>query len=286
MAITNIRLGFVRCNSLPETLEEGKLYFNKADHQIHLKVGEEVIAYGGALTDATLVNSVLTITKADGTNVVLDFTDVASTYATKSALNTLDGKVTTNTNAISTLNGTGAGSVSKSISDAISSLNKTDTAVAGQVVSAVSETSGIITVSRRALVAADIPSLATSKITGLDTALAGKVPTTRTVNEKALSTDIILGGADIALTGYVKGSSSAAIAATDTVNAAIAKLEVRVDAAAASGVQSLTAADKSMTINPNSGAVTAKVALSATSDNELTLGADGLYVQPMQWGTF
>jgi hypothetical protein len=93
-------------------------------------------------------------------------------------------------------------------------------------------------------------------------------------------------GADIALTGYVKGSSSAAIAATDTVNAAIAKLEVRVDAAAASGVQSLTAADKSMTINPNSGAVTAKVALSATSDNELTLGADGLYVQPMQWGTF
>jgi hypothetical protein len=150
----------------------------------------------------------------------------------------------------------------------------------------VSQTDGVITVSRRALVAADIPSLATSKITGLDTALAGKVPVTRTVNKKALSSDVVLGGADIALTGYVKGSSSAAIAATDTVNAAIAKLEVRVDAAAASGVQSLTAADKSMTINPNSGAVTAKVALSATSDNELTLGADGLYVQPMQWGTF
>lgn len=212
--------------------------------------------------------------------------DVASTYATKSALSTLEGKVTTNTNAISTLNGTGAGSVSKSISDAIGALDASDTAVGGKVVSAVSQTDGVITVSRRALVDADIPSLATSKITGLDTALAGKVPVTRTVNKKALSSDVVLGGADIALTGYVKGSSSAAIAATDTVNAAIAKLEVRVDAAAASGVQSLTAADKSMTINPNSGAVTAKVALSATSDNELTLGADGLYVQPMKWGTF
>lgn len=212
--------------------------------------------------------------------------DVASTYATKSALSTLESKVTANTTAISTLNGAGEGSVSKSISDAIGALDKTDSVVSGQVVSAVSQTNGIITVSRRALVAADIPSLATSKITGLDAALAGKVPTTRTVNKKALSDNIVLGGADIALTGYVKGSSSAAIAATDTVNAAIAKLEVKVDAAAASGVQSLTSADKSLTINPNSGAVTAKVALSATSDNELTLGADGLYVQPMQWGSF
>lgn len=93
MAITNIRLGFVRCNSLPETLEEGKLYFNKADHQIHLKVGEEVIAYGGALTDATLVNNVLTITKADGTNVVLDFTDVASASQVMNAFKEIDERL-------------------------------------------------------------------------------------------------------------------------------------------------------------------------------------------------
>lgn len=43
----------------------------------------------------------------------------------------------------------------------------------------------------------DIPTLPTSKISGLDTALAGKVPTTRTVNSKPLSADVVLTGADI-----------------------------------------------------------------------------------------
>ena len=36
----------------------------------------------------------------------------------------------------------------------------------------------------------DIPTLPTSKISGLNTALAGKVPTTRTVNSKSLSADV------------------------------------------------------------------------------------------------
>lgn len=46
--------------------------------------------------------------------------------------------------------------------------------MSGQLVSAVVETDGKIAVSRRALVAADIPELAQSKITGLTTALEGK----------------------------------------------------------------------------------------------------------------
>lgn len=54
------------------------------------------------------------------------------------------------------------------IDDAIGALDKSDTAVAGQVVSAVSETDGVITVSRRALVAADIPSITKSKISDFD----------------------------------------------------------------------------------------------------------------------
>lgn len=98
--------------------------------------------------------------------------DVANTYATKTA-------------------------VTSEINTKIETLDKADAAVAGQVVSAVSETDGIITVSRRALVADDIPTLATSKISGLDIALNGKVPTTRTVNSKPLSTDVVLTGADI-----------------------------------------------------------------------------------------
>lgn len=60
------------------------------------------------------------------------------------------------------------------ITTAINGLDVPDEAVAGQVVSAVVETDGKIAVSRRALVAADIPELAQDKITGLTTALAGK----------------------------------------------------------------------------------------------------------------
>lgn len=108
--------------------------------------------------------------------------DVANTYATKTA-------------------------VTSEISTKIGTLDKADTAVAGQVVSAVSETDGIITVSRRALVADDIPTLATSKISGLDTALNGKVPTTRTVNSKPLSTDVVLTGADIEAGGEYFGQN-------------------------------------------------------------------------------
>lgn len=119
--------------------------------------------------------------------------DVANTYAPKTA-------------------------VTSEISTKIGTLDKADAAVAGQVVSAVSETNGIITVSRRALVAGDIPTLATSKISGLDTALNGKVPTTRTVNSKPLSANVVLTGADILVGGdgtYGENDLQAAIEAID-----------------------------------------------------------------------
>lgn len=64
--------------------------------------------------------------------------------------------------------------VESDITDAIAALDVEDSAVEGQVVSAVAETDGKITVTRRALVANDIPELAQDKITGLTTALAGK----------------------------------------------------------------------------------------------------------------
>ena len=63
------------------------------------------------------------------------------------------------------------------ITTAIGNLDVADEAVSGQLVSAVVETDGKIAVSRRALVADDIPQIATSKVTGLDTALAGKQDT-------------------------------------------------------------------------------------------------------------
>ena len=52
--------------------------------------------------------------------------------------------------------------------------NDGQTAGTGEVISAVSQAAGVITVQKKTLVEADIPALTTAKITGLDTALAGK----------------------------------------------------------------------------------------------------------------
>lgn len=143
--------------------------------------------------------------------------DVANTYATKTA-------------------------VTSEISTKIGTLDKADAAVAGQVVSAVSETDGIITVSRRALAADDIPTLATSKISGLDTALNGKVPTTRTVNSKPLSANVVLAGADILVGGDGTYSES-------DLQAAIEAMDGRITSAAASGVQSFGGQTGAITVD-------------------------------------
>lgn len=143
--------------------------------------------------------------------------DVANTYATKTA-------------------------VTSEINTKIKTLDKADAAVTGQVVSAVSETDGIITVSRRALVADDIPTLATSKISGLDTALNGKVPTTRTVNSKPLSANVVLAGADILVGGDGTYSES-------DLQAAIEAMDGRITSAAASGVQSFGGQTGAITVD-------------------------------------
>lgn len=132
--------------------------------------------------------------------------------------------------------------VTSEISTKIKTLDKTDTAVAGQVVSAVSETNGIITVSRRALVAGDIPTLAISKISGLDTALNEKVPTTRTVNSKPLSANVVLAGADILVGGdgtYGENDLQTAIEAMDS----------RITSVAASRVQSFGGQTGAITVD-------------------------------------
>lgn len=60
------------------------------------------------------------------------------------------------------------------LSNKIAGLKNTDEAVANQFVTAVKEANGVVTVERKALVAADIPDLGMSKITGLEDALGGK----------------------------------------------------------------------------------------------------------------
>lgn len=132
--------------------------------------------------------------------------------------------------------------VTSEINTKIGTLDKADTAVTGQVVSAVSETDGIITVSRRALVVADIPTLAISKISGLDTALNGKVPTTRTVNSKPLSANVVLAGADILVGG--DGTYG-----EDDLQTAIKAMDSRITSVAASGVQSFGGQTGAITVD-------------------------------------
>lgn len=132
--------------------------------------------------------------------------------------------------------------VTSEINTKIGTLDKADTAVTGQVVSAVSETDGIITVSRRALVVADIPTLDTSKISGLDTALKGKVPTTRTVNSKPLSANVVLAGADILVGG--DGTYG-----EDDLQTAIKAMDSRITSVAASGVQSFGGQTGAITVD-------------------------------------
>lgn len=61
------------------------------------------------------------------------------------------------------------------ITTKISSLDKGDSAVANQFVTVVSQTDGIISVTRAAITEAAIPTLSQSKISGLETALSAKI---------------------------------------------------------------------------------------------------------------
>ena len=93
------------------------------------------------------------------------------------ALAPVSAQVDTNKAAIETLNGTGAGSVSKAITDKVATLSNTDEAVAGQFVTEVKETDGIVSVKRSKLAESDIPDLTHTKISDWDTELAKKQDT-------------------------------------------------------------------------------------------------------------
>jgi hypothetical protein len=64
-----------------------------------------------------------------------------------------------------------------------------------------------------------------------------------TVNGKAISTNPVLGGSDVALTGYSKGADATAVSASDSVNVAIGKLENQVDAAKAAATAAHTSVE-------------------------------------------
>ena len=113
----------------------------------------------------------------------------------------------------------------------------------------------------------------------------GAVPTTRTVNSQALSADVVLTGADVAITGYTKPNATSAIAATDTVNVAVGKLEAaldekqdKLDATANTG--NIKGVDGITVTTPTTGDDAGKVVIAGptlptVNDNTLTIQKNG-----------
>lgn len=134
----------------------------------------------------------------------------------------------------------------------LTAFNSLTTTVDGKVTANANITAGTkckITYDAKGLVtaganleASDIPTLATSKISGLITALNGKVPTTRTVNSKPLSANVVLAGADILVGGDGTYSES-------DLQAAIEAMDGRITSAAASGVQSFGGQTGAITVD-------------------------------------
>ena len=102
---------------------------------------------------------------AKKTDVADDFTAVRGEMATQKT--NLETKIATDIATART-------EITTEINDAIQGLDKDDAAVAGQFVTAVSEADGVITVSRAALKASDIPNIEQSQVNGLVDDLAGK----------------------------------------------------------------------------------------------------------------
>lgn len=220
----------------------------EVDNKVASAVGS-VYKMKGSVDDATALTALTGVVIGDVYNVVAAGTLNGEAFEAGSNFVAIKAGAGTQTGMWDKLGGTidlsayaTKTAVTSEINTKIETLDKADTAVTGQVVSAVSETDGIITVSRRALVVADIPTLATSKISGLDTALNGKVPTTRTVNSKPLSANVVLAGADILVGG--DGTYG-----EDDLQTAIEAMDSRITSAAASGVQSFGGQTGAITVD-------------------------------------
>lgn len=186
----------------------------------------------GTVTDAGSVKKQISDAKAE---VVGNDSDEATSDTIKGVrkhVNALNTAMDTRVDALETAIGEG-GSVSTQITNAINSLDKADTAVDGQYVSAVSEANGIITVSR-----ADLPELAA--VGG-----SGKVITTVSQTKGALAaTAIDLKAANVAATAS-NGDDDHVAVTGNTVEAQIASL--------AASIKTTASAAKSYNIAAISG---------------------------------
>ena len=88
-------LKFFRSAIAPAAAELGAIWFDSANKLLKVKNATDWEVYDGGrnVTDATFENGILTITKASGGNVTLNFKDVASASETMKAFEALDTAV-------------------------------------------------------------------------------------------------------------------------------------------------------------------------------------------------
>ena len=88
-------LKFFRSATAPAAAELGAIWFDSASKLLKVKNATDWEVYDGGrnVIDATFANGLLTITKASGENVTLDFKDVASASETMKAFKALDTAV-------------------------------------------------------------------------------------------------------------------------------------------------------------------------------------------------
>ena len=88
-------LKFFRSATAPAAAELGAIWFDSASKLLKVKNATDWEVYDGGrnVIDATFVEGLLTITKASGENVTLDFKDVASASQTMKAFEALDTAV-------------------------------------------------------------------------------------------------------------------------------------------------------------------------------------------------
>ena len=188
------------------------------------------------------------VTSTDGTNVQVKVTEV-------------DGKITAvNVTTDNTINST---DLNNKIATLDADLDASGTAQHSGtfVMSGVTEVDGVLTsVDSVEVEAAGAAAAAKSTIDAY------------TVNSKAISTNPVLNGSDIALTGYAKGADGTAVSASDSVNVAIGKLENQVDAAKAAATASHTAVEHAtgnthVTVTSSTDTTTGKVTYTVNETN-------------------
>ena len=99
----------------------------------------------------------------------------------------------------------------------VETLDSPDEAKDGQFVTAVSQTNGIITVSRAALVASDIPEIEIAKVTGLQDALNGKATSAQGAKADSAIQEVTASGDDYVSATATKTGTSVAIKVDSSV---------------------------------------------------------------------